>query len=257
MHSMQLSQDSMMTMFYRATFAAAGLLYSSAAFADVGSPKSAGVTKGKASIEYKGARVGDSAKHKNNDQKHEFELYYGLTDRIKLGFERSYENEPQDGMEGESYIPNITFETTRQGDWWLSSAVFAEYKMEEGDPNSAKIVLIAEREEGPITIRANLGMGREHGGGRESGVSAETALQGLYKISPRWNPGIEWHADYGKWSTLGDDSGHKHYVGPVLAGTLFTVGNSAIGYAAGYYWGLTDASSDNAQRVMLKYETQF
>lgn len=34
-------------------------------------------------------------------------------------------------------------------------------------------------------------------------------------------------------------------------------GDGTVGYAAGYYRGLTDASADNAQRVMLKYETRF
>lgn len=225
--------------------------------ADVGSPKSARVTKDRASIEYKGARLGDGRKALNNDQGHEFEIYYGITDSVKLGFERYYENEAQGGFESEAYTPNVTIETTQQGEWWLSSALFGQYALEDGDPDSVKIVLIGERKDGNLLLRGNLGFSREIGGGRDTGISHDGVLQGLYRISSPVSAGMEWHADFGKLNDTGDREDHTHYIGPVIAGELFAIGNGSVHYAAGYYWGLTRASADNAQRVMLKYEVQF
>ena len=241
-------------------FASVGFLFvltSPLAYADVGSPKSAGIAQGRVSIEYKGTRTGSGNKLMNNDQGHEFEVYYGLTERIKLGFERYYENEPLDHFESEAYTPNVTFQTTRQGQWWLSSAIFGQYVFEDGDPDSVKLVMIGERAQGPFILRGNLGLGRDIGGGRDHGVGLDSVLQGLYRATTDTLTGIEWHADYGTIDTFSEGNNHKHYVGPVLTGNLFRVGDASVQYAAGYYWGLSDASADNAQRVMLKYEMQF
>lgn len=227
------------------------------AMADVGSPKSAGVTRGKASIEYKGSRTGDDDAAQNNNQGHEFELYYGLTDRVKLGLERKYTRGAANSLEPDGLIPNVTFEATTQGDHWLSSAVFLEYAFKHSGSDAIKTVLIAERTQGPMTLRANLELAREVGGGRAHGIGYGGALQGIYRTSALISPGIEWHSDLG---TLNDTAGwddQKHYVGPIVTGTLFTVAEGSVGYAAGYYRGLTDASADSAQRVMLKYELSF
>lgn len=233
------------------------IFVAASAFADVGSPKSANVTKGRASIEYKGARTGDDIKARNNAQGHEIELYYGLTDAIKLGFERKMVNEPSDGLKHASYIPNITAETTRQGEWWLSTAVFGEYAFRASAADGVKLMLIAERKQGPLTIRGNLGLSRDIGRSRDTGIGYESALQGLYRVSRHTHPGIEWHSDYGTLNHASAVEDQKHYIGPVLTGTLLTLDEGSVHYAAGYYWGLTDASANNAQRLMLKYEMQF
>lgn len=233
------------------------ILFAFPALADVGSPKSAGVTKGKASIEYKGSRTGDGNPAKNNNQGHEFELYYGLTDRIKLGLERKYKRGATDSLEPDGLIPNVTLNATTQGEHWLSSAIFLEYAFKHSGADAVKTVLIAERTQGPVTVRANVELARETGGGREHGVSYGGALQGIYLTSRLISPGIEWHSDLGALNDTASWDDQKHYVGPLITGTLFTVADGTVGYAAGYYRGLTDASADNAQRVMLKYETRF
>lgn len=229
----------------------------SAAYAEVGSPKSASVTYNEVSIEYKGTRTGDDRRALNNEQEHEFEAYYGVTDTIKLGFERVYEREAGDGFESEAFVPNITYELTQQGDWWLSSALYGQYKFEDGDNDAVKAIAIAERRDGALLSRANLGIEREVGAGRSHGVSVETALQGVYLWREGLNPGVEWFADYGKANDFSDTEDQEHYVGPVIMGTLFDIGPGEMKYAAGYYWGVTDASADNAQRVKLEYEFQF
>lgn len=233
------------------------LLLAMPAMADVGSPKSANVTKGRASIEYKGSRTGDDDSTRNNNQGHEFELYYGLTDSVRLGLERKYSHGPGERMEPDGLIPNVTLQTTEQGDWWLSSAVFLEYAFKHSGSDAAKTVLIAERTEGLVTVRGNFELAREVGGGRDHGVSYGSAVQGIYKTSSLISPGIEWHSDFGKLNDTAEWDEQKHYVGPLITGTLFTLAEGSVGYAAGYYWGLTEASANNAQRVMLKYEVQF
>lgn len=231
--------------------------FSFPAMADVGSPKSAAVTEGKASIEYKGSRTGDGEAEKNNNQGHEFELYYGITNRIKLGLERKYKRKAADSLEPDGLIPNVTFETTTQGDHWLSSAVFFEYAFKHSGADAVKTVLIAERTQGPVTVRANLELTREVGGGRGHGINYGSALQGIYATSSLISPGIEWHSDLGTLDDTANWNHQKQYAGPLVTGTLFSVADGSISYAAGYFVGLTDTSADSAQRVMLKYERRF
>ncbi len=232
-------------------------LSATAVFAGVGSPKSALVEHREVSIEYKGERTGDDNAARNNAQEHEFEVYYGVSDHVKLGFERVYENEPRSGFESASYVPNATLETTQQGDWWLSSGVYGQYKFKDGGNDSMKVVFIGERTEGDFFLRGNLGFVRNVGAGRKHGLYYESALQGLYTYNDYLKPGVEWFADYGTINDTKDGEDQEHYVGPVLTGKLFNIGNGYVKYAAGYYWGATDASADNAQRVKIEYEFTF
>lgn len=231
------------------------LVVASPAFAYIGNPKSAGVTKGEVSIEYKASRLGDDRKFENNDQKHEFEGYYGITDRLKLGVEHVVENEPQEDWETETNILNATYNTTKQDEgWWLSSAVFGGYGFEDGDPDTIGLVLIAERDQGPFNVKANLGFKREVGGGRSGGVEYDTALQLKYNWLKSISPALEWHADYGSLNNSAPLDQQGHYVGPYLSGRAWEMAQGQVKWGAGYFWGLTDASADNAQRVLLEYE---
>jgi hypothetical protein len=227
-----------------------------AAIADVGNPKSAGVTKGETSLEYKAARTGGAPF--NNDQEHEFEAYYGLTDRLKLGIEHVKANAPGSAsLQTDKNVLNATLNTTHQKEgWWLSTALFAGYGIATG-ADDASLVLIGERREGPFDIKLNLALGREIGGGREHGVDYKTALQVKYHWLKSLNPALEWHANWGKLNDTREASDQGHYLGPYLSGRLIETPDGQVKWGAGYFWGLTDRSADTAQRVLLEYEFRF
>lgn len=243
----------------RIVIATAVMSLAAQAHASVGNPKSSGVTKGEVSLQYKGARTGDDRPTRNNAQKNEFEAYYGLTDRLKLGLEYIVENPAgPKGAENTVNIVNATYNTTTQGDWWLSSAVFVGYGFgRDRNADDLDLVLIGEHKHGDFNYRGNFSMKREVGANRNAGVAYGTAFQVKYDWKQAISPALEWHADYGSFHDTLSVRDQEHYVGPYLSGRLFETAMGAVYYGAGYYWGLTSGSADNAQRVLLEYEYSF
>lgn len=236
------------------------LSYASAVYAGVGKVSSPQVHKGEAEIEYNATRTGDDDDHSlNNAQKHTLEFEYGITDRWMLGleFEATREVPSHTDLKGAGF--ETQYEMTKQGDWWLSSAIKGEFLFahEPASPDEGELVLIGQRAEGRARITANLAFEREFGNNRNGGVSVSSAIEGLYRYRSLLSPGIEWHAEYGNADDFSADEDQEHYLGPIVKGTLFEIGDGAVGYEVGYFWGLTSASADDAQRIKIAYEFHF
>lgn len=216
-------------------------------FAGVSKVSSPRVTKGEAEIEYSGTRYGDNRSSLNNKQAHTYEAEYGLTDRWMLGIEAKSERESQRGSYFEGYGLETQYEMTTQGDWWLDSAIKAEYLHVIHGADEAEIKLLAARHYGTSSLTVNLGLERELGTNHGESLSVSSALQAKHAYSKAFAPGFEWHADYGKINDFGAED--THYFGPIISGEVLE-----IGYTLGYYWGLNDASADNAMRVQIGLE---
>src|SRR5262249_14215684 len=80
-----------------ATLALALIINAGPAFA-VDKIYSPHATKGEMEIEYGGSTTFDHDHEKNNLQGHEFELEYGLTDRIMLELNGSFEKQPDQSI---------------------------------------------------------------------------------------------------------------------------------------------------------------
>ncbi|MFZ4124993.1 MAG: hypothetical protein ACOYJ2_02830 [Rickettsiales bacterium] len=238
---------------------ASSLLATPAFAGAVGYVKSPGVDKGKFQVEYKGVRLGDDKKSKNNNQEHEFEVYYGLTDRLKFGMEVEAERESGESLDVEKYAPNLQYELTEQGEWWLSSAIYGAYGFADkaSAANKAKLIAIVEREQGPWEILANLKAEREMGDNRKNGIIIYSSLQTVYEWRDYIEPGFEWHAKHGKTNDFSDENNREHYVGPIIEGDLYEDEKSEVEYQFGYFWGVNDNAADNAARVLLEYSVKF
>lgn len=218
------------------------------------------VTKGKLEFEYSGVRYGDnSGSSKNNQQEHEFEVYYGLTDRFKLGLEAEAERESGESFDLEAYGVNVQYELTAQGDWWLSSALYSGYDFADKSdhPESGTLKLLLEHDHEEWQFLVNLGMGREFGNNHEGGVTLSSNAQALYEINEHFYPGLEWHAEYGKANDLGNGERREHYLGPVIEGYIFETKKTELEYQFGYFWGLNNNAANNAARVLLEYAIKF
>lgn len=235
------------------------LLLAAQAQAGVGKISSPDVEKGVAEVEYSGTRYSDNAQSLNNAQSHTVELEYGFTKNFMFGLEGLVKRESPKGSEISGYGVEAQYQLTHQGEWWLSSAVKAEYThaAHDNDPEEAEVKLLAAYERGPGRLVGNLNLERQMGSSREHGLVLSTALQATHALDEHFKPGLEWHADHGPINDLGQQNRMTHYVGPVVTGTVFEMGDRELNYQAGYYWGLTDASAAQAARVQLSYEFKF
>ncbi len=235
------------------------MLASSATYAGVGKISSPTVTKGVAEIEYSGTRYGDNKKLLNNKQSHTYEIEYGVTDRLLLGFEGKSARASGDKHIFNAYGAEAQYMVTEQGDWWLNTGIKAEYLQatQSNKTNEIEAKWLASKKLGSTQVVFNLGFAKEVGNHSESGLAVETALQGSHKINEYISPGLEWHADYGKLNKLDKGNQHAHYVGPILTGDLFHTNNGEVEYTVGYFWGLGNNAADNAARLEIGYEFAF
>jgi hypothetical protein len=235
------------------------LLPISASWAGVGKISSPHIEKGEFEIEQSSRRYGDDRASKNNNQKHVTDIEYSFTDDWLLGFEMVSKRSNSSQLGLEEYGVETQYEFTQQGDWWLGSALKAEYLRanENNAVDEGELKLLLQRHQGPVKLLANINLVREMGTRRAGGVGLESALQGLYHCNKYLSPGIEWFAEYGNVDNFNSPERQEHYIGPVVKGDLLELADGEVGYEAGYYWGVTNASADNAQRIKISYETHF
>lgn len=233
-----------------------GLLIAMPAFAGVSKLSSPSVKQGLLEVEYAGTRYGDDKAAQNNEQSHAFEVEYGFTDRLKLGLELGMTRDSADGSRVSAYGIEGQYAFTRQGDWWLDSALKAEYShaAHDEDSNEAAAKLLLGRSFGDTKLVMNAGLGKEIGDHADGGLEVSAKLQASHRITPYFAPGAEWHGDFGELNRFGESSQQEHYLGPVILGDLLTSGNSGVKYSAGYFWGMGEKASDNAARVHLSYQ---
>lgn len=231
----------------------------SQAHAGVGKLSSPEVDAGKFDVQYNLRRTGDDRKSKNNAQQHKVEFEYGLTEDWMIGIELEAERKSPSQNNFTAYGGELKYQMTDQGAWWLSSAVKAEYAIaaQASGTDAAETGLLLMRTDGKFRTMANIKLEREIGDGRAKGTQISTAFQGIYRVTPYFAPGLEWHADYGKIREINGTDDQEHYIGPVIIGKLFEHETTALSYEVGYYRGLTDASADDAQRFRIKYEIHF
>ncbi len=241
------------------SLAIAAFVVASPAFAGVSRISSPEVTQGKAEVEYFGTRYSDDSKKLNNKQSHLYDMEYGVTDNFKVGIEgqSSRASKKETGFAG--YGVEAQYELTQQSTSWLASAIKGEYFVGTGKdiPDELEVKGLLKRSFGINHVVANIGFEKQMGDNRENGLALSSKLQAIRDINPHFNPGVEWHADYGKLNKLDSSDTREHYVGPVVTGDLFKLAGGEVGYTAGYYWGLTDDSADSAARLQLGYEIKF
>ena len=229
------------------------------ALAGVSKVSSPEFAKGAAEVEYSGTRYSDSDRAHNNQQAHTYELEYGFTDRFMFGLEANSARTADEGHEFTAYGIEAQYALTKQGDWWLSSAIKGEYgkAVHRDDADEFEAKLLASRTYGPAKFTGNLSLERQLGNNREHGIGVDTALQAVYSLNEHFNPGLEWHADWGSMNNFATGDDNAHYVGPIARGELFEIGKNDLEYTVGYYWGSGSEAADHAARVQLEYGFAF
>lgn len=238
---------------------AAFILATSTAYAGVSRVSKPTVTKGEVQVQYSGTRYDDDKKKLNNKQAHTYEIEYGFTDRFKFGFEGSSERKTKKDHEFTAYGAEAHYVLTKQANYWMDSAIKAEYAIatQSKTADQLDIKWLAAKKIGLTNTVVNVKFGKELGDHHKNGVTLDTAVQTTYKVNTHISPGIEWHGGYGKLNALNESKDRAHYVGPIITGELFRIGQSEAKYTTGYFVGMGDAAADSAARLQVSYNFPF
>jgi hypothetical protein len=241
-----------------ALFTLASALLAHPALALDGKVYSPNVVKGEAELEYAGTDTFDSDKSKNAIQEHQFSVGYTFTDfwasEVYFAeFERG-PGQPLDYTANE--FENI-FQFWPQGKYWLDAGMLASYHLadKKDSADSIELKLLLQKDIGMFTTVVNVGGEREVGNLATGGNDLASAVNTRYRLSPYFQPGIEWQADYGTLRERNNFSQQEHYLGPVVYGEFPYL--TGLKYEVGYFAGISDAAANTAMRLKLEYEMYF
>lgn len=193
----------------------------------------------------------------DNSQRHRVQIGTGVTDDLDIAISYSANHQFNDT---ESFGPGIRarYELTEQKDYWFASGVQARYTHRTDDgADDLHVRGLVQRRQGDWMLGGNLGLRREFGAQRRESVEMRVAMNALYQLDPRFNPGIEYFTVPGQLNDLASFSDQPHEVGPVFYGAWPISEVGSIAYSAGYYQGLTDAAPDHSTKIIVQYLQQF
>lgn len=213
------------------------------------------VVKGEAELEYAGSRTFDADKSKNNAQSHEFELEYGLTDRLVLEMAGEYEKQSPDHTRYSKSEIGGRVQFFEQGAHWLDSGLLLTYGVQSADhtANTVEAKLLLEKQVQKVLTRVNIGLEQEVGHYASGGPERTLEWSSRYRYSEAFEPGFEIQSNFGKSNQTNHFNEQEHYVGPAVYGRIVP----GLNYEAAYYIGVSDASANSAARVLLEYELFF
>jgi hypothetical protein len=82
----------------------------------------------------------------------------------------------------------------------------------------------------------------------------EYAARYRWRVTPAFEPGVEFYGGLGDWGDNGSFSDHEHQAGPSVMGKLMSGPRSAFKYEAAVLFGLNDEAPDTTVRFLLEYE---
>ncbi len=149
-----------------------------------------------------------------------------------------------DSLDLYAYELEVLWQLSEQGEYVLDYGLLFELEKEdEEDIWEYGTTLLLEKEFGRFSGTANLGLIYEWGSDIKDEWESSLAVQGRYRMSPRFEPAIELYMGE---DTLG--------IGPVLTGTERLGGRRALRWEAGVILGAEDDTADYTLRAVLEYE---
>ena len=183
---------------------------------------------------------------------------YGFSDRFDLAIAAATDDRA--GISEEFTGPSIRprFQLTRQGDWWLESAIQTRYTAAgNGGPDNLTSKINLQRKQGDWTVLANLVAGREIGANRRQSLTTSASARVFYDYRREIMPGFEYYVATGPLNGVAINGRQPHEIGPVLLGHLALDDARGFEYVAGYYRGLTASAPEQSGKLELRYVQQF
>ena len=213
------------------------------------------VTKGEFELEYSGSTTFDRHHDQSNIQSHEFELEYGVSDRLALELSGELEKEPGKALTSSAVGVGGHVQFFEQGEHWLDSGLLLSYgratHRDEADTIEAKLLL--EKQTGNFLHLANIGIEQAVGSHGVDGAEQVLLWNSRYRYNAHFEPGIELQSNFGRTNETLDFDQQEHYIGPAAYGQIVP----GLKYEAAYLFGVSDAASQGAARVLVEYEMYF
>jgi high-affinity iron transporter len=164
-----------------------------------------------------------------------------------------YEGAPGEGVEATEIASENIFQLTEQGKYWMDFGVLAEfaYSLEDGGANALEFALLGQKDFGRNEARVNLVFEQPLESGAD--LAMEYRWQYRYRLSERFEPGIEMYGGLGEWGAMGSFDDHEQQLGPAAFGK-FRTKDGALKYELGLLFGLTDETPDTTVRFLIEYE---
>lgn len=149
-----------------------------------------------------------------------------------------------DRSEVSAYELEGLWQLTEQGEYAADWGLLFELEKERHENLwEFSTALLAEREWGRWVGTANAHLIREWGDAVADEWETRLGLQARYRLSPLWEPAIEFHA-----------AEDLRALGPALLGTARLGGRRKLHWEAGLFAGLDSDSPDLSVRAQLEYE---
>jgi len=213
------------------------------------------VEGGELEIEMRGSYDFDHRSSKDGKQKQKYAVGYGVTDRWHTEFYVEIEKgATESDFEFTALEWENRYQLTEQGQYWIDVGLYFEYEVSFEDDKADKIEgkLLLEKEMGNFTHIANIIFEKQVGGDSEKETEGGLAWGSRYRLRKYFEPGIEFHSEFGELNKSKSFDEQEHLVGPVFYGK---VGN--IKYDIGYLFGISDDAPDGKLKWILEYEWHF
>ena len=213
------------------------------------------VEQGELELEWRGRYDLDDAESKDGRQQNKFAIGYGVMERW---FTEIYGEVEQDAGENSYEFKAVEWankiQLTEQGQYWMDVGVYLSYEATVKDKTADKIeaIILLEKALERFTHRVNIVFEKEVGGGAGEETEAGLALSSRYRWRSVFEPGIEWHSNFGGINEGKSFNEQKHRVGPVFYGKV-----GPVKYDIGYLFGMSEAAVDGVWKWILEYEYHF
>jgi high-affinity iron transporter len=211
------------------------------------------VEEGEKAIEIRGHYDFDGSKALDGGQAYKAEFEWAPTAWWLTELLVKYERAPGEGLDATEIASENIFQLTDQGKYWLDFGVLAEfvYSLEDGGANALEVALLGQKDFGRNEVRLNFVFEQPFESGAD--LEMEYRWQYRYRLSERFEPGIEMYGGAGEWGEMGSFDDHEQQLGPAAFGK-FRTQDGAFKYELGLLFGLTDETPDTTLRFLLEYE---
>ncbi len=220
------------------------------------------VTPGELEVEYFGSRSFDSDSSKDNAQKQQFSVGYGVTDRWFTELYSKFEREPQDHTTFDAWEWENIFQLTERGEYWLDvgSSLAYEWTPQSNRADTIETRLLLEKDMDKTSHILNVILEKDIGSGPKASLESTVLWSSRYNLSRYFEPGFEISSDFGELKDTGSFDEQKHSIGPTAYGKIplhLTNRADSLKYRVGYLVGGSKAAPDGETIAQLEYELHF
>jgi len=177
---------------------------------------------------------------------------YGLSSRWFSELELEFEKESHDNYKAMAFTLESRWLFAEPGQNLIDSGIVLELEksLQSGYADKVEAILMLQKNYDKFVHTANLILEQAIGeNSHDEGVEGGIQWSSKYRLDAKYQPGIEYYADFGELKESEPFSQQKHLVGPVLSGKI-----SNVKYSVGVLAGISDAAPDAALKWNFELE---